>query len=245
MDDWQTQLQLDGQGAVYEQIKRLLEQQITTGVWTAGERVPGEEELARHFGIARMTVHRALRELTDAGFIVRRRRAGSFVATPPAPAAVLEIVDMAKAIPQRGQTYTYECLLDETISATPEIAERLGLLPGNAVQHIRCRHLGDSHTVQLEERWINLALLPEARDQDFSTTGPGGWLLSVAGWTEAEHTICAISADDDTAELIDVETGSACLILERRTFQDDQVVTLARLTHPGDRHRFKQRFTPR
>lgn len=245
IDDWQSTLQLDGQGAVYEQIKRVLGQQIISGAWPAGERVPGEEELARHFGTARMTVHRALRELTDNGYIVRRRRAGSFVAAPPAPSAVLEIADMTKVIPQRGQRYRYECLTNETQATSAEIAQRLGLSPGTPAQFVLCRHLGDSETVELEERWINLSLLPEAAQQNFHSRTPGAWLLSVAGWTEAEHVISAQNADELTAERLDVDPGTACLVMERRTFQGDAVVTFARLTHPGDRHRLTERFKPR
>lgn len=245
MNDWQTELQLDGQGAVYEQIKRVLGNQITSGAWPAGERVPGEEELARHFGTARMTVHRALRELTDSGHIIRRRRAGSFVAAPPAPSAVLEIADMARVIPQRGQRYRYECLSNDTVAAPDDISLRLGIQEGADVQYVLCRHLGDGDAVELEERWINLQVLPEAAAQNFRTLSPGAWLLSVAGWTEAEHVISAENADEVTAEQLDIEAGTACLILERRTFQDDAVVTFARLTHPGNRHRFTERFKPR
>lgn len=245
MEDWQTRLQLDGQGAVYEQIKRVLESQIVSGVWSAGERVPGEEELAAHFGTARMTVHRALRELTDGGFIVRRRRAGSFVAAPPSPAAVLEIADMSKTIPARGQKYRYECLRNETVRASREVAESLRLEEAARVQYVLCRHLADGMAVELEERWINLDILPAAEHANFTSSAPGSWLLSVAGWTEAEHTISALNADTLTAEQLDMDEGAACLVLERRTFQQDQVVTFARLTHPGQRHRFTQRFSPK
>ncbi len=245
IDDWQSHLQLDGQGAVYEQIKRVLGQQITSGNWSTGERVPGEEELAKHFGTARMTVHRALRELTDSGHIVRRRRAGSFVAAPPAPSAVLEIADMAKVIPMRGQRYRYECLTNETRSAPDEIAQRLDIAEGDPAQYVVCRHMANSEAVELEERWINLDLMPQAAEQNFRTRSPGAWLMSVAGWTEAEHTISAVSADAQTAEKLGIEDGAACLVLERRTFQDDRVVTFARLTHPGNRHRFTERFKPR
>ena len=72
----------------------------------------------------------------------------------------------------------------------------------------------------------------------------GGWLLRAAPWTEAEHTVSAINADTELASRLGVEPGAACLVLERRTFQGQDVVTYARLTHPGSRHSMTERFSP-
>lgn len=244
MSRWQDHLTLDGHGPVYEQIKRALAAPIRSGAWPPGHRVPPEEEIAAHLGTARMTVNRALRDLTEDGLIVRKRRAGSFVASPPAPAAMLEIVDMSSAIPARGQAYGYACLVDESVTADADLAKRLRVVPGAPLQHIVCRHTADDEIVELEERWINLALLPQAAEADFAQQTPGGWLLAAAPWTEAEHTVSAQNATEDLAAALDCTPGAACLVLERRTFQGDAVVTFARLTHPGDRHRMTERFAP-
>ncbi|MGK0267039.1 MAG: GntR family histidine utilization transcriptional repressor [Maricaulis sp.] len=244
MSEWAGDLSLDGTGPVYDQIRRAILANIRSGIWPPRHRIPAEAELAAHFGTARMTVNRALRELTEDGLIVRRRRAGSFVAQPPSPAAMLEIVDMSAAIPARGQVYGYQCLTDETVAASPERAGQLRVATGAPLQHLVCRHTADGDVVQLEERWINLALLPEAARQDFSATAPGAWLLAATPWTAAEHTVSAINADARLAARLDIGTGDACLVLERRTFQNEAVVTYARLTHPGDRHVMTERFAP-
>lgn len=244
MSEWAGDLSLDGSGPVYDQIRRAILANIRSGIWPPRHRIPAEAELAAHFGTARMTVNRALRELTEDGLIVRRRRAGSFVAQPPSPAAMLEIVDMSAAIPARGQVYGYQCLTDETVAAIPERASQLRVATGAPLQHLVCRHTADGDVVQLEERWINLALLPEAARQDFSATAPGAWLLAATPWTAAEHTVSAINADARLAARLDIGTGDACLVLERRTFQNEAVVTYARLTHPGDRHVMTERFAP-
>ncbi|MED5548411.1 MAG: histidine utilization repressor [Pseudomonadota bacterium] len=237
-------IELDGHGPVYDQIKRAVTAQIRSGAWKPGDRLPSEADLSQSLATARMTVNRALRELTEDGLLVRRRRAGTFVAQPDAPAALLKIVDMAKAIPARGQVYGYVCETDDTVPASPEIARAMRLPPGARLQHVECLHTADGETVEFEERWINLALLPGAAKADFDTEGPGGWLLRAAPWTEAEHTVSAVNADTELARRLGVEPGAACLVLERRTFQGNDVVTYARLTHPGSRHSMTERFSP-
>jgi GntR family transcriptional regulator, histidine utilization repressor len=244
MTDWRDALKLDGEGPVYDQIRLAILGQIRSGSWEPGFRLPSEAELCDHFGTARMTVSRALRTLTEDGLVVRKRRAGSFVAQPETPTALLKIVDMASAIPARGQQYGYRCLDSQTVPASDEVARQMRLLPGARVQHIRCLHTADGDVIEFEERWINLALLPDAGQADFSGEGPGGWLLRKTPWTEAEHTVSAVNADKALANCLAINAGSACLVLERRTFQGSDVVTLARLTHPGDRHVMSERFSP-
>ena len=237
-------IELDGDGPVYDQIKRAVTGRIRSGAWKPGDRLPSEAELSQSLAAARMTVNRALRELTEDGLLVRRRRAGTFVAQPDAPAALLKIVDMAKAIPARGQVYGYTCETDDTVPAPDAIAKAMRLPLGARLQHVECLHTADGEIVELEERWINLALLPEAAHTGFDREGPGGWLLRAAPWTEAEHTVSAINADPDLARRLGIAPGAACLVLERRTFQGNDVVTYARLTHPGARHSMTERFSP-
>ena len=165
VDTWQRKLSLDGRGAVYEQIKRALTRPIRGGAWKSGDRIPGEEELAEHFQIARMTVNRALRELADEGLVVRKRRAGSFVAPPPAPAAMLEIVDMSKLIPARNQSYRYQILGSDIIDADARLMAHFEMTRPSRLRQVTCLHFADEVPVELEERWINLTVLPEAQDE--------------------------------------------------------------------------------
>ena len=60
----------------YRDVKAEILRRITEGDWAPGARLPGEVELAEAFGVARATVNRAMRELTDEGLLERRRKAG-------------------------------------------------------------------------------------------------------------------------------------------------------------------------
>ncbi|MCF3948855.1 GntR family transcriptional regulator, partial [Acidiphilium iwatense] len=78
---------------LHQRIIADLEAKILSGEWPPGYRIPFEHQLVAHYGCARMTVNKAISTLTAAGLIVRRRRAGSFVASPPVQSAVLQIPD--------------------------------------------------------------------------------------------------------------------------------------------------------
>ena len=89
---------------LHRRIYAELEGRILSGDWAPGVRIPFEHELTTRYGCSRMTVNKAISELADRGLVIRRRRAGTFVAQPRAHSAVLSIPDLRAEATGRGQT---------------------------------------------------------------------------------------------------------------------------------------------
>lgn len=72
-----------------------------------GERLPGESDLASRFGVSRVTVREALRQLWHEGLVVRRWGVGTYIAEPPvapSPGAFRSIyvdVGVVGSLPER------------------------------------------------------------------------------------------------------------------------------------------------
>src|SRR5262249_29541543 len=62
---------------LYEQVKRYVLDRVTRGEWADGTRLPSEQELVESLGVSRMTVHRALRELSAEGLVSRIQGVGT------------------------------------------------------------------------------------------------------------------------------------------------------------------------
>lgn len=56
-----------------------LRQQITSGAWEVGMRIPAEPELAELIGVGRNTVREAVQSLVHAGMLERRQGSGTYV----------------------------------------------------------------------------------------------------------------------------------------------------------------------
>jgi len=215
-----------------------IEAQILSGAWKPGHRIPAEHALMARYGCARMTVSKALSRLAAGGLIERRRRAGSFVAAPPLHQAALAIPDIRSDIEAQGRRYRLSLLTRSERAPTPIDRARLALR-GDALLALLCVHFADDIPYALEERLINLGVVPAASVVDFSATPPGSWLLGHVLWSEAEHAISAIDADNECAAALGLETGTACLRLERWTWKGDEPVTnperitWVRQTFPG------------
>lgn len=234
-----------GPPTLHERIRAEIEDRILTGLWKPGHRIPYEHELTAQFGCARMTVNKAIASLVDAGLIVRRRRVGSFVAQPRIHSAVLAIPDIQAEIAGRGAVYGLKLLSRQRRKPARAQPEELKLAEGGDLLVLRCLHMADGQPFALEDRQISLAAVPEAEAADFSAVPPGTWLLDHVPWTEAEHRIAAINADAETARLLAVAEGTACLVLERQTWRGERHVTHVRQLFPGESYDLIARFTPR
>lgn len=237
-------VKLDGAGPVYDQIRRAIRDLVLSGEWPPGTSVPPEHALMEQLGASRMTVHRALVQLAREGLIVRRRRSGTIVASPPASHAMLDILSIPEEVSQLGQAYAYDVLSREDGRPSSEVAERFGLKRSDKVAHLVVLHRAGGKPHVLEERIIHAAGIPGVAEEDFAETPPGDWLLRHSLWSQAEHAISAVGAGSEEAALLDVAVGEPCLLVERRTWNQAQPVTAVRLLYPGFRHRFVGRFGP-
>ncbi|MEZ5782490.1 MAG: histidine utilization repressor [Rhizobiaceae bacterium] len=225
-------------------IRTDITEKIVSGIWPPGHRIPFEHVLTDQYGCSRMTVNKALSELVRAGLIERRRRSGSFVRHPQSQAAILEIHDIKTEVQALGLPYHYDLTERLLRGADPSDYDAFEVETDTPLLQMTCVHFAGKRPYCLEERLINLATVPEAGTIDFADTAPGAWLIAQVPWSAAEHKIRAASADRATAKALDIPKGTACLVVERRTWSSGKVITKVRLTYATEGHTLVARFAP-
>ena len=228
--------------ALYEQVKDFITHKIQSGAWPPGHRLPSESELVTQFGVARMTVNRALRELVVQARIVRVAGVGSFVAENKPQSTLLQIANIASEIRVRGHHYRCQFLAAERIAAPPDVAVWLDLRPGESVFHTVCLHLEDDVPVPLEDRHVNPHVVPTYLDQDFSAMPPSEYLVRNVPFDQIEHVVDAVLPTPEQADRLAMSASDPCLLLTRRTWTRNQPVTMVRCLHPASRYRLGSRF---
>ena len=173
----------------YTQVKEFVQQHISSGQWRPGAPVPSEAMLMQQFGISRMTVNRALRELSAEGMVTRVQGSGTFVAELHRIASNLTIRDIQEEVLERGHVHTARVLLCHAEKAGAELARSLGLRSGARVFHSVLVHLENGVPIQFEDRYVNPAAAPEYLQTDFPQTTPTRHLLTEAPLTEASYSI--------------------------------------------------------
>ncbi|MDZ4370843.1 MAG: histidine utilization repressor [Phenylobacterium sp.] len=227
---------------LYEKVKEEILSRIASGEWPHGARLPSEHELVERFGISRMTVHRALRELSDKGVIERFQGVGSFVAAPAPRSDLVSISDIAEEIHKRGHAHRADVVELGAIRANIELATMFALHVGARMFHSVVVHFEEDSAIQLEERFVNPAFAPGYLDQDFTQVTPARYLQDVGAATEVEQILYAALADERTQSLMGVSADEACLLRMRRTWVDGVAATKSFFIYPGSRYSLGSRY---
>ncbi|WP_118185127.1 histidine utilization repressor [Paraburkholderia phosphatilytica] len=217
----------------YEQIKRFVLERVNDGTWKPGDVIPSETELVKEFGVARMTVSRALRELTSDGVLTRVQGSGTFVAPRQYESTVLEVRNIADEIAARGHRHTAHVLKLER-SDDPQAVEALGLAKGD-VFHSCIVHSEEGEPIQYEHRYVNPRLFPDYLQQDFTRETPNHYMVRLAPIQRAEFRIYAQKPDAYVRRHLAMEIGEPCLMMWRRTWVGEQIATSVQLWHPASR----------
>ena len=230
--------------APYAQVKQALKAGLAEGRWRTGELMPSEAALVAQFGVSRMTVNRALRELQSEGMVDRVQGVGTFAAQLHRISSSLTIRDLHEQIEARGHRHHVEVHFAREERAGPGLALQLGLAEGAPVYHSLIVHHDNGVPLQCEDRYVNPASAPDYLKVDFTRTTPTQHLLEVAPLWEAKYTIEATRPTAQEAALLGIAATDACLIVVRRTLNRGVPITLARLVHPGTRYMLHGEFRP-
>ena len=176
----------------YERVKQMITAQIRSGAWPAHHRVPSESELVAQLGLSRMTINRALRELTTEGLLVRMQGVGTFVAESKGQTALFEIHNIADEITARGHTHRSDVISLVEVPATTEMAAALGLRDGHPVFRSQLVHYDNDLPVQIEDRFVNPIAAPNYLKQNFKLETPYAYLSQLAPITEGKHIVEAV-----------------------------------------------------
>ncbi len=226
----------------YEQVKAFVKARINAGAWRPGDAVPSEAELQQQFGVSRMTVNRAVKELAVEGLVTRVQGSGTVVAQLHRISSQLVVRDIHEEILERGHAHSSQVLKLESVSAEVVLAQILGLATGAEVFHTVLVHCEDGQPIQLEDRYVNPLAAPNFLQADFSAITPTRYLLEHAPLTEANYTIEAVVPEPQQAKWLGIKRSEPCLMMTRRTVSGAVVASRVRLVYPGARYSFSGQF---
>lgn len=225
---------------IYQHIKATILNNIHSGIWTAGQAIPTEISLAQTFGVSRMTVNRALKELTDEKVLERRQGSGTFVAQAKFNQTFITVHNIREDIERAGRRYHAKCIFGQKIphDHLSPFAKTIFLASQNLYE-VHVVHYGDETPLQVERRIVDLGLVPDFAEQDFNITNTSDFLIKKVPLVHGNYKIFAIPCPPDIAELLNVKKNEPVLLIRRYTYSVNQVVTFVEMWHTGDSFMFE------
>ncbi|WP_068800541.1 GntR family transcriptional regulator [Pseudonocardia sp. HH130630-07] len=204
----------------YQVIYQDLSAQIASGSLAPDVQLPSEADLAERYGVSRMTVRQAVRQLQDEQLLVRRRGAGTFVTRPSAQRRRLNRLGSFAQEMGTDETRVRTRLRGhETVAAPEEVRDRLGLGAGQEVIRIERLRLVDDRPAALQVSWLPYAQVPLLARADLSSGSLYRTIREQYGlrltWADQEVTASAASAEQ--ARALEVRRGAPLIASVRIT----------------------------
>lgn len=238
----------------YHQIYLVLREQLQEGRFADG--LPGELALAGQFGVARVTVRKALEQLSTEGLIDRspgrgtrpRQKppgAASAAGAASAPASRMKLTGLLENIVNMGLRTQVQVVSCELIASSDAVAQALDMRPGARVQKaVRVRSTGEGPLSVITTHVP--APLARGFGRKELARQPILLLLEASGVRigRAVQTLSARLADAVVARQLDVPVGSALLAVTRLIYDEQErpVQWLHGLYRP-DRYQYQMQLS--
>lgn len=222
----------------YKTIKNYILNGIASGVFKQGAQIPTELELSEMFNVSRMTVNRAVTDLTTQNVLTRIPGKGTFVTGEKRAASATNVTDIALEVKKRGNKHSVKVIAQEIVSADENVALGLGIFTGSSVHFCHLIHYENDLPLIIERRYVNPIFVPNFIELDFNEITPSGYLLEKHGLSRMEQTIEAVAATEINAEMLSLPAGEPCLHITRRTWDKHNIISIAQFLAPGMRYKY-------
>ena len=146
---------------LYRQLMARIRDDVSSGVYPAESQIPSEQEMCARYGVSRVTVRRAISELTDEGILRKQQGKGTFVCTPKLCRDLRDINSFHECCRMQGVTPGTR-LIHAQLSHADERTQRELELPDDRVVEIERVRTADGVPVMLETNSFPLVQRPAA-----------------------------------------------------------------------------------
>ncbi|ELY7544804.1 GntR family transcriptional regulator [Cronobacter turicensis] len=143
---------------IYKSIAERLRLRLNSSDYHIGSPLPGEKALAQEFGVARMTIRKAVDLLVDWGLVVRRHGSGTYVARKDVHHETTSLTGLAEVLRQQGKDVHSKVLQFEVMPAPPAIASQLRIQINERIYFSRRVRYVEGKPLMLEDSYMPVKL---------------------------------------------------------------------------------------
>jgi GntR family phosphonate transport system transcriptional regulator len=202
--------------ALWRQVADGIERAIASGSFAAGEKLPGEIEIAESYRVNRHTVRRALATLAERGLVRAERGSGTYVEAQRIAYPLRSRTRFSEIVGAGGREPRGQLIGASEEPATRDLARQLALKTGAPLIRIEALRLADRIPICVGTTWFSAERFPEAGriyERVRSTTK----LLAHYGirdYRRASTRVTAGIVDATDAAQIDLALGRPILVVD-------------------------------
>ncbi|MBP2100242.1 GntR family transcriptional regulator [Enterococcus rivorum] len=225
---------------IYIQIHDKIKEDIEKGVWTIGDRLPSERELAIHFNVSRMTLRQAIQTLADEGILERKIGSGTYVARKKVQEKMTGTTSFTDIMISQNKQPSSRTVSYFVAKPSSSEMEKLSLKENEYILRMERIRFADGIPICFEVASIPYSLIDQYSKSEISNSlyktleEKGGNKIG-----HANQTISAMLASEQIAEYLEVKRGDAILRLSQLSyFEDGTPFEYVRTQYVGNRFEF-------
>jgi len=202
--------------ALWRQVADGIERGIAEGRYVAGERLPGETEIAETYRVNRHTVRRALAALAERGLVRAERGSGTYVETPRLAYPLRSRTRFSEIVGAGGREPRGQLIEANEELATRELARVLALKTGAPLVRIESVRLADRTPICVSTSWLSAEQFPDA-GRVFANVRSMTKLLEhygVGDYRRGSTRITAAIAEATDATRLDLALGRPVIVVD-------------------------------
>src|ERR1700710_3134158 len=227
--------------ALWRQVADGIERGIAAGRFAAGEKLPGEMEIAETYRVNRHTVRRALATLAERGLVRAERGSGTYVEAQRIAYPLRSRTRFSEIVGAGGQEPRGRLIDASEDVATRELARELGLKTGAPLIRIESVRSADRTPICVSTTWLSAERFPDAGNV-FANSRSMTKLLAHYGirdYRRASTRITAAIADAADAARLDLALGRPVLVVDSTDVAtDDRPLATKRSRFAAERIEF-------
>jgi DNA-binding GntR family transcriptional regulator len=231
------------QEKLYLQLTRIFLSQITSGQWLDGRQIPTEAELCQEYGVSKITVRQAIKNLAADGYLLKIQGKGTFVTKSDRPSGFAMKTRFTEEMFGKEVQVTREVLTRGIMPA--EDPAREYLKTQDEIYRVVSQRVVEGEPISLDESYIPIAMLPGANDLDFTNRSLLA-MLQEQGTKKIfkiVQTIEIAAVVGEHAQNLGVSNGASVLVIHRLFFGSDETpVAYTRFLGRSDRYKFQTEF---
>lgn len=222
---------------LYYQLYDILSEEITSGKYKVGDRLPTETQLIDYYSVSRITVRKAMNMLADEGLIIKKAGYGTFVEPKKMSQRLNKVVHFSNDMMQKGYNVSVKVLENKIVYASKNIAHALNIPENSKLIKIKRLRYANNIPTCIECAYLIYENCPEVINNDFSKQSLRNYISKNynINWKHASQRIYARNADENNSKLLEVEKNDALIYIERISYdQHDKAGEFLECYYRGD-----------
>jgi GntR family transcriptional regulator len=232
-------LSMNNRVPLYIQLSDLLREKLETKEYSFGQNIPSEPELAKIYGVSRMTVRNAIETLVHEGLLLKVQGRGTFVNKPKIDTALDTIQGFGRFLKDMGVTPSAKTIYSGKRAAGFKYARIFGITETEPIFRLYRIRFGDGEPVSLEDTYIPYNLIKNIESYDFQIYSLYDIFNTHGIKLKLDYEKLAIvKARNPEAKLLNIQPGTGLFLLE-----DQSIDTTGKVVEYTKGYTISERFT--